>query len=136
MERIYKDLGNMLYGKVVSGISNKTSFDARTETMKSMTGNNLTNPIIGSWITGFVRALLSELLFVNDQLGGKVTAVTTDGFVSNIEDLENKAIEYLISNKLYEKSFLKRYRDIRVSLSSPKTPEALEIKTSVKGLAQ
>jgi hypothetical protein len=29
MERIYKDLGNMLYGKVVSGISDKKTFDAR-----------------------------------------------------------------------------------------------------------
>lgn len=76
------------------------------------------------------------MLFINDQLGGKVTAVTTDGFVSNIENLESKALQYLFSNKLYEDSFLKQYRDIRVSLSSPKTPEALEIKTSVKGLAQ
>jgi hypothetical protein len=48
MERIYKDLGNMLYGKVVSGISNKTSYDVRSESMKSMEGSKLTNPIIGS----------------------------------------------------------------------------------------
>jgi len=136
MERIYKDLGNMLYGKVVSGISNKTSYDVRSESMKSMTCNYLTNPILGSWITGFVRSLLSELLFVSDQLGGKVTAVTTDGFVCNIENLEAKVMEYLVSKDLYKDSFLKMYRDIRVSLSSPDTPEALEIKTSVKGLAQ
>jgi hypothetical protein len=48
MERIYKDLGNMLYGKVVSGISNKRSYDARHEMMTSMQGSQLTNPIIGS----------------------------------------------------------------------------------------
>jgi len=48
MERIYKDLGNMLYGKVVSGISNKTSFDPRTESMVAAKDNFLTNPIIGS----------------------------------------------------------------------------------------
>jgi hypothetical protein len=48
MERIYKDLGNMLYGKVVCGISNKRNYDARTESMKAMTGSDLTNPIIGS----------------------------------------------------------------------------------------
>jgi len=136
MERIYKDLGNMIYGKVVSGISNKTTFDVRSESMKGMTSSFLTNPIIGSWITGFVRALLAELLFINQELGGKVTAVTTDGFVSDIKDLEVKAIEFLIKHELYEDSFLKKYRDARVSLSSPETPDALEIKTSVKGLAQ
>jgi hypothetical protein len=48
MERIYKDLGNMLYGKVVCGISNKRNYDARIEAMKSMTGSDLTNPIIGA----------------------------------------------------------------------------------------
>jgi hypothetical protein len=47
MERIYKDLGNMLYGKVVCGISNKRSFDSRLLQMKAMTGNYLANPIIG-----------------------------------------------------------------------------------------
>ncbi|RPA88504.1 hypothetical protein L873DRAFT_1796619 [Choiromyces venosus 120613-1] len=48
MERIYKDLGNMLYGKVVCGISNKRFFDARTYLMKPMTGNELSNPIIAA----------------------------------------------------------------------------------------
>jgi hypothetical protein len=48
MERIYKDLGNMLYGKVVCGISNKRVFDARTDTMKAMIGNDLSNPILGA----------------------------------------------------------------------------------------
>lgn len=47
MERIYKDLGNMLYGKVVSGLSNKVSFDSRLITMKNLASGQLTNPIIG-----------------------------------------------------------------------------------------
>ena len=47
MERIYKDLGNMLYGKVVSGLSNKVSFDSRLVTMKKLQSGQLTNPIIG-----------------------------------------------------------------------------------------
>jgi hypothetical protein len=46
-ERIYKDIGNMLYGSVVGGISNKRKFDARTFSMKRMLPTNLTNPIIG-----------------------------------------------------------------------------------------
>ena len=47
MERIYKDLGNMLYGKTVCGISNKRSFDSRHEMMSSLKGGQLANPIIG-----------------------------------------------------------------------------------------
>ena len=48
MERIFKDLGNMLYGKTVCGISNKRKFDTRLETMNAMKGNYLANPIIGA----------------------------------------------------------------------------------------
>jgi hypothetical protein len=47
MERMFKDIGNMLYGKVVCGIGDKRSYDARTEGMKSMLGSDLSNPIIG-----------------------------------------------------------------------------------------
>jgi hypothetical protein len=48
MERIYKDLGNMLYGKIVCGIANKRVYDARKDEMKTMIGNDLSNPIIGT----------------------------------------------------------------------------------------
>ena len=48
MEKIFKDLGNMLYGKVVSGISNKKKYDSRLLTMKALSGNYVTNPIIGA----------------------------------------------------------------------------------------
>ena len=129
MERIYKDLGNMLYGKTVSGISNKHVFDARNENMSSMRGSHLSNPMIGQWITGFVRALIAELLYVNQILGGKVTSVTTDGFVSNIKDLELKALRILPENSL-----LRKYRDVRNKLSGEH--EALEIKTTSKGIMQ
>ncbi|KAG0122318.1 hypothetical protein HOY82DRAFT_643741 [Tuber indicum] len=47
-ERIYKDLGNMLYGKLVSGINNNRKYDARTRFMKALIGNDITNPIIGT----------------------------------------------------------------------------------------
>ncbi|KAG0632605.1 hypothetical protein HOY80DRAFT_1069399 [Tuber brumale] len=132
MERIYKDLGNMLYGKVVCGISNKRSFDSRKEMMKSMVGNELANPIIGAWITGFVRSLLAELLNNVFKLGGNVTAVTTDGFVCDIPDLENKIINSIDFNP--KTSFLQDYRNIREKLSGD--PSALEIKTNVFGMIQ
>ena len=133
MERIWKDLGNMLYGKVVCGISNKSSLDARTNLMKSMTGSEITNPIIGSWITGFVRALIAELLNATHAIGGRICSATTDGFVCDIENLEQKLLKYFEDIK-YKDSFLARYRHIRLLLSGD--PSALEIKTTVKGLIQ
>jgi hypothetical protein len=48
MERIFKDLGNMLYGKVVCGISNKRSYDSRLLQMVSMKPGFITNPLVGA----------------------------------------------------------------------------------------
>lgn len=130
MERIYKDLGNMLYGKIVCGISNKKVYDARTESTKTMIGNDLSNPILGSWITGYVRALIAELLHKVDLLGGDVVSCTTDGFVCDIENLEQKILE----NFQEDDSLLNAYRTIRAELSAD--PSALEVKTKVKGIIQ
>lgn len=127
MERIYKDLGNMLYGKIVCGISNKKVYDSRTLVMKTMIGNDLSNPILGTWITGFVRALIAELLFETDNLGGQVVSCTTDGFVTDIEGLEHKI-------NATEGSLLQEYQKIRYLLSGD--PSALEVKCKVKGITQ
>jgi len=130
MERIYKDLGNMLYGKIVCGISNKKVYDSRKDQMKTMLGNDLANPIIGTWITGCVRALIAELLHKVELLGGDVISCTTDGFVCDIENLENTIIEsFEVKNTILEK-----YRNIRINLSGDAS--ALEVKTSVKGIIQ
>jgi len=130
MERIYKDLGNMLYGKIVCGISNKKVYDARNEQMKTMIGNDLANPIIGTWITGYVRALIAELLHKVDLLGGQVVSCTTDGFVTDVQNLESKICEsFDIKGTLYE-----QYRNIRTKLSGEAL--ALEVKTSVNGIIQ
>jgi len=130
MERMYKDLGNMLYGKIVCGISNKKVYDSRKLEMKTMIGNDLANPIIGTWITGFVRSLIAELLHEIDLLGGQVVSCTTDGFVCDIENLENKILESFDKKD----SLLSKYRSIRSVLSG--VPEALEVKTFVKGIVQ
>lgn len=114
MERIWKDLGNMLYGKVVCGISNKRNYDARIEAMKTMTGSDLTNPIIGSWITAFVRSLMVEILNEVYYLGGIVPSATTDGFVCDIPDLENKLID--ISLKTEKEISLKELTLARIEL--------------------
>ncbi|KAG0122870.1 hypothetical protein HOY82DRAFT_544367 [Tuber indicum] len=101
MERIYKDLGNMIYGKIVCGVSNKRNFDPRTV----------------------------------DELGGQVTACTTDGFTCNIPDLENKILD-LYKKKGIKNSLLQDYRNSRDILTNKKDPAGLEIKTSTIGLIQ
>jgi len=42
-----------------------------------MEGNDPSNPILASWITGFIR---SGELYNISQINGKVISVTTDGF--------------------------------------------------------
>ncbi|RPA88516.1 hypothetical protein L873DRAFT_1796612 [Choiromyces venosus 120613-1] len=81
----------------------------------------------------FVRATLAELLNQVHSFGGKICSVTTDGFVCDIPDLENKIIKYYKENGIKE-SFLFDYRNTRMKLSG--NPDALELKTSVKGLIQ
>ncbi|KAG0632597.1 hypothetical protein HOY80DRAFT_1069742 [Tuber brumale] len=134
-ERIFKDLGNMIYGKTVCGISNKRNFDSRTLSMKAMIGGSLSNPILGSYITGFVRALIAELLFAVQQMGGKVSACTTDGFTCDIPNLEEKVLE-LFENNNFHDSFLQDYRNSRNILTNEQDPSALETKTSTIGLIQ
>lgn len=100
-----------------------------------MPAHELTNPIIASWITAFIRSLLAEMLHkINKVLGGKVASVTTDGFITNIFDLE----ELLLNTPLpgidleSDNFLLKIYRKLREGLSGD--PTALEIKTEGKGL--
>jgi hypothetical protein len=59
--------------------------------------------------------------------------VTTDGFVCDLPDLENKIIKYDEENNI-KNTFLSNYRDTRELLS--KDPTAVEVKTNVRGIIQ
>lgn len=72
--------------------------------------------------------MLAESLHNVSLLNGMVLSVTTDGFVSDIENLEEK----LMTCK--NVTFLNMYRDIREKLSGQST--AFEVKTYVKGMIQ
>lgn len=124
---LYKELGNSIYGLVVRGISNKRKFDIRSKQTVRMEGNDLSNPIIASWITAFIRSVIGEMLHNVNLLGGKVVSVTTDGFITDIPDLESKLLKLKKGNKL-----LMAYRDAREALFG--NPSALELKNSGTGL--
>jgi hypothetical protein len=136
MERMYKDIGNMAYGACVSGLSNKEKFNPRTGNMTRIKGSDLSNPIVGGWITGTVRALIGETLNNIDILKGNVTSVTTDGFVTDIEDLESK----IICNEKTKRFFFDKYRKTRTYLTdisgNTVNEQAFEVKTVVKGICQ
>lgn len=125
---LYKELGNSIYGNVVKGISNKKVFDIKTNRTLPANANLLSNPVLGCYITGLIRSLLSECIHNTDKLGGKVVSSTTDGFITDISNLENKLLE-LPKESI---GLLNTFRDIRQDLSDNAT--TLEVKTEGVGV--
>ena len=120
---IYKEIGNSIYGSVVRGIGNKKRFDIKSKNTVRMEGDDLTNPLVASWTTAFVRSIIGECLQGIQDNDGLVVSATTDGFITNVKDLE----------VLISKSFLFcEFKQIRKSLSGNNT--GLEIKSSGKGV--
>lgn len=67
--------------------------------------------------------MIGECLHGIDKLGGEVVSVTTDGFITNVENLELKISRcYLVSE----------YKRIRLDLSGDDT--GLEVKSSGRGV--
>jgi len=131
LNALYKELANTIYGNVVRGISNKKSFDTKTGKMFRITGTEISNPILASWTTAFIRSVIGECLNNISKLGGKVVSVTTDGFITNIPDLETK----LMNLKEEEIPLLSLYRQLRSNLSEdPNNHYALEVKHTSTGI--
>lgn len=120
---MYKEIGNSIYGSVVRGIGNKRKFDIKSKGTIRMTGDILTNPIIASWTTAFVRSVIGECLHSIQELGGLVVSVTTDGFLTNIDRLDEK----LVSKYLYGE-----FKNIRMLLANENI--GLELKNRGKGI--
>lgn len=131
---LYKTIGNSIYGQVAMGFSGKTSFDIKTQNYIRINGGDLSNPILAGYITGFARAFIGECLSNISLLKGRVVSVTTDGFLTDIDDLEAKLLN------MPNNQCLKLYRDIRRLLTTFEDnerydPRALEIKkVETKGL--
>jgi len=90
---MYKEIGNSIYGQIAMGISMKKSFDVKTKSYVKIDGGVLSSPILASYITGFTRALIGECLYNIQKLKGKLLSVTTDGFITDIEFLEDKILK-------------------------------------------
>lgn len=130
MNSLYKDLSNSIYGNVVRGMSNKLSFDTKTGQMFRMTGTQLSNPILASRTTALIRSVIGECLHNISKLGGVVVSVTTDGFLTNIADLENR----LLSLPQKEAPLFNKYKLLIENLTNDDNSKALEIKNEGKGI--
>jgi hypothetical protein len=128
MNLLYKEMGNSIYGNVVRGIANKRKFDIKTGRNLRIDSTELSNPILASRTTGFIRSVIGECLHNISKLGGQVVSVTTDGFITDVKDLETK----LLNLNSKEIPLFSKYREIRETLSGTST--ALEIKHSGKGI--
>jgi len=78
---------NGVYGKVCQSLRPKNVFDTRTVSSVRLKPSPITNPAIGAYVTGFIRAILAEIL---NRIPRErtVLSVTTDGFLSDVTEEE------------------------------------------------
>jgi hypothetical protein len=79
----YKLIMNSLYGRFAMGIHPKKYFDTRTGLYSTGGRDGYTNAYLASSITGFIRAVVSELIHELSVKGCLVVSVTTDGFITD-----------------------------------------------------
>jgi hypothetical protein len=129
MNKLYKLIGNAMYGITAQGISNRKIFSTQTNSTKRIGGTKYSNPLIFSYITAFVRSVLGELLHNISLIpGAKIISATTDGVICNIENLEEVLIERSAAG-LNDITFLNKFREARALLTGNENETALELKT-------
>lgn len=85
---MYKEIGNSIYGSLVRGINDKRKYDNKTGMMIRIPASPLSNPILASWVTAYIRSIIGECLHSIHKNQGIVVSVTTDGFITDLEDIE------------------------------------------------
>jgi hypothetical protein len=124
-----KIIGKSAYGLTAQGINEIMHYDTVSNRTVRMKDSRFSNPIISAAISSFIRALLAEIMNNIENINGKIISVTTDGFITDIPDLEN-----LLLNKIdkgeWKGELLKQYRSWRSEITDGAKPEALEVKQS------
>lgn len=82
MELLCKECINSLYGKTASGVKAKTGFEVSTGLSKVLPQSVISCPYLASYISGFIRALVSEQI-ASIPAQYDVLSITTDGFLTN-----------------------------------------------------
>ena len=117
-----KTIGNSVYGKLSQGMRRKRVFQTRTGGMDEIPPSPLTNEFLAGYTTGFVRAVLSEIIAAIPPEYIVVSA-TTDGFITNAPDE--------VVRKATAGPLCRLYLQLRQALD-PKCDCALEVKHHVK----
>lgn len=88
-EKFWKEIGNSLYGKLAQGLHAKTAFDTARGLNSPLPPSSVTQPFFAAHVTGFVRAVVGELMNALPP-NAIVVSVTTDGFLTDasIEDID------------------------------------------------
>ncbi|RHH49574.1 hypothetical protein DW203_08090 [Citrobacter portucalensis] len=86
-EKFWKEIGNSLYGKLAQGLHAKTAFDTTRGLNSPLPPSSVTQPFFAAHVTGFVRAVVGELMNALPP-NAIVVSVTTDGFLTDVS-LEN-----------------------------------------------
>lgn len=81
-EKFWKEIGNSLYGKLAQGLRAKTAFDTARGLNRSLPPSSVTQPFFAAHVTGFIRAVVGELINALPS-DSSVVSVTTDGFLTN-----------------------------------------------------
>ena len=81
-EKFCKEIGNSLYGKLAQGLRAKTAFDTARGLNRSLPPSSVTQPFFAAHVTGFIRAVVGELMNALPS-DSSVVSVTTDGFLTN-----------------------------------------------------
>lgn len=84
VELLIKLATNSCYGKLAQDVAERSGWDAWAEEMESIGGSAVTSPYHAAMITSLVRALL--LGVAN---GVPLISVTTDGYITTTEDVED-----------------------------------------------
>jgi len=81
---MFKQLANAIYGKLGQGIKGTSVYNTRTDGRSTIGPCEITNVFLACYISGLIRALISELLagIASDRT---VVSVTTDAFITNAE---------------------------------------------------
>lgn len=79
--RFWKEMVNALYGKLAQGLRQKRVFNVSDLTTQDLGPSPITNPYFAAFVTGYVRALLAEIMNALPE-HVLIFSCTTDGFLS------------------------------------------------------
>ena len=82
-----KLLGNSLYGKTGQGVKGKSAFDTRDMRSIKVPESRVTNAAMAAYVTGFIRAVMSEIVckIPNERT---IVNCVTDGILTNAREDE------------------------------------------------